>query len=165
SITSEIMMEILRDKESGINMEGGFMTTGSMVSVLPQQPHLPCVHFFTATPDPSRSVFKPFIFVPNITQLLKTRSPTFGHDDPVKKQPRFQSKPDRRHELYKKHESAAVVMETTKGKGKEMLIKIQELEKQKISQMESILQNGCLDTNQVVKLFSQCVDEELKIYS
>ncbi|NXM24261.1 SCRN3 protein, partial [Oxyruncus cristatus] len=54
SITSEIMMEILRDKESGINMEGGFMTTGSMVSVLPQQPNLPCVHYFTGTPDPAR---------------------------------------------------------------------------------------------------------------
>ena len=52
--------------------------------------------------------------MPNVTQLSKTRSPTFGNDDPVKKQPRFQSKPDRRHELYKKHESAAVVMETVK---------------------------------------------------
>ncbi|XP_068263989.1 secernin-3 isoform X3 [Nyctibius grandis] len=155
SITSEIMMEILRDKESGINMEGGFMTTGSMVSVLPQQPNLPCIHFFTGTPDPARSVFKPFIFVPNITQLLKTSSPTFGHDDPVKKQPRFQNKPDRRHELYKKHESAAVVMETIEGKGKEMLKEIQELEKQKRSEMESILQKGCLDINQVVNLFSQ----------
>ncbi|KFQ42257.1 Secernin-3, partial [Nestor notabilis] len=139
SITSEIMMEILRDKESGINMEGGFMTTGSMVSVLPQQPNLPCIHFFTGTPDPARSVFKPFIFVPNVTQLLKTSSPAFGQDDPVKKQPRFQTKPDRRHELYKKHERAAVVMETTEGKGKEMLKEIQELEKQKINEMESIL--------------------------
>lgn len=48
------MMQILRDKESGINMEGGFMTTGSMVSVLPQQPNLPCIHYFTGTPDPAR---------------------------------------------------------------------------------------------------------------
>lgn len=45
-----------------------------------------------------------------------------------------------------------------------MLKEIQELEKQKISQMESILQNQCLDTKQVVNLFSQCVEEELKIY-
>lgn len=52
--------------------------------------------------------------MPNITQLLKTSSPTFGHDDPVKKKPRFLTKPDRRHELYKQHESAAVVMETFK---------------------------------------------------
>ncbi|XP_044273735.1 secernin-3 isoform X2 [Varanus komodoensis] len=114
NITAETMMAILRDKESGINMEGGFMTTGSMVSILPQEPHLPCIHFFTGTPDPDRSVFKPFIFVPNITELLKTSSPVFGLEDPVKKQPRFQTKPDRRHELYRKHESALVMMESSK---------------------------------------------------
>ncbi|XP_039351479.1 secernin-3 [Mauremys reevesii] len=164
NITSEIMMEILRDKESGINMEGGFMTTGSMVSILPQEPNLPCIHFFTGTPDPDRSVFKPFIFVPNITQLLKTSSPTFGHDDPVKKKPRFLTKPDRRHELYKQHESAAVVMETFKEKGKEMLEQIRKLEKEKINKMESILQNRCLDVNQAVNLFSQCVEEEINTY-
>lgn len=50
-------------------------------------------------------------------------------------------------------------------KGKEMLKEIQELEKQKISEMESILQNGCLDVTQVVNLFPRCVEEELKIYS
>lgn len=53
-ITAETMMTILRDKESGINMEGSFMTTGSMVSILPQEPNLPCIHFFTGTPDPDR---------------------------------------------------------------------------------------------------------------
>lgn len=47
-------MDILRDKESGINMEGMFMTTGSMVSVVPKDQNLPGVHFFTATPDPDR---------------------------------------------------------------------------------------------------------------
>lgn len=55
SITAETMMDILRDKESGINMEGMFMTTGSMVSVIPTEPTLPAVHYFTATPDPERS--------------------------------------------------------------------------------------------------------------
>lgn len=48
------MMEILRDKESGINMEGMFMTTGSMVSVVPIDSTLPGVHYFTGTPDPER---------------------------------------------------------------------------------------------------------------
>lgn len=48
-------MSILRDKPSGICMDsGGFCTTGSMVSVLPRDSSLPCIHFFTATPDPSR---------------------------------------------------------------------------------------------------------------
>jgi len=53
-ITAQTMMEILRDKESGINMEGAFMTTASMVSVVPRDPSLPGVHYFTATPDPER---------------------------------------------------------------------------------------------------------------
>lgn len=53
-ITAETMMDILRDKDSGINMEGMFMTTGSMVSVIPRDTSLPGVHYFTATPDPGR---------------------------------------------------------------------------------------------------------------
>lgn len=53
-ITAETMMDILRDKDSGINMEGMFMTTGSMVSVIPRNPSLPGVHYFTASPDPER---------------------------------------------------------------------------------------------------------------
>ncbi|XP_062967551.1 secernin-2 isoform X4 [Cynocephalus volans] len=55
AITAEVMMGILRNKESGICMDsGGFRTTASMVSILPQDPTQPCVHFLTATPDPSR---------------------------------------------------------------------------------------------------------------
>lgn len=53
-ITAQTMMDILRDKDSGINMEGMFMTTGSMVSVIPRDTTLPGVHYFTATPDPER---------------------------------------------------------------------------------------------------------------
>ncbi|XP_074117408.1 secernin-2 isoform X1 [Sminthopsis crassicaudata] len=54
-VTAVTMMGILRNKESGICMDsGGFRTTASMVSVLPQDPSQPCVHFLTATPDPSR---------------------------------------------------------------------------------------------------------------
>lgn len=54
-ITAEVMMGILRNKESGICMDsGGFRTTASMVSILPRDPTQPCIHFLTATPDPSR---------------------------------------------------------------------------------------------------------------
>lgn len=54
-ITAEAMMGILRDQQRGICMDsGGFRTTASMVSVLPRDPARPCVHFLTATPDPSR---------------------------------------------------------------------------------------------------------------
>ncbi|TRZ05599.1 hypothetical protein HGM15179_021508 [Zosterops borbonicus] len=54
-ITAETLMSILRDKASGICADSeGIRTAGSMVSVLPRDPARPCVHFFTATPDPSR---------------------------------------------------------------------------------------------------------------
>uniref|UniRef100_A0A8C5GWB1 Secernin 3 n=1 Tax=Gouania willdenowi TaxID=441366 RepID=A0A8C5GWB1_GOUWI len=113
-INAEAMMEILRDKDSGINMEGMFMTTGSMVSVVPTEPTLPGVHYFTATPDPEKSVFKPFIFVQNALPLKETSSPSYGSDDPVKKKPRFQSKPDRKHQLFVKHKVVAAIIDSYK---------------------------------------------------
>ncbi|KAM4698175.1 secernin-3 isoform 2-T2 [Rhinophrynus dorsalis] len=158
SMTAETMMEILSDKRSGINMEGGFMTTGSMVSILPLDPNQPCCHFFTGTPDPSRSVFKPFIFVPKIQLLTKTVSPTFGPEDPVKCKPRFQIKPDRRHELYKRHETALKAMQ------KEMLEKMKNLEKQKLEEVEFIIKDGSVDKSALGMLFSQCVEDEMKFY-
>ncbi|XP_072332424.1 secernin-3 isoform X1 [Scyliorhinus torazame] len=165
NITIEAMMDILRDKESGINMEGGFMTTGSMASILPMDSNLHCIHFFTGTPYPERSVFKPFIFVQNMRQFLQTSSPSFGPDDPVKKQPRFQTKPDRKHALYKKHEMAAALMEINKGKGSKMLQDIKALEKKQIETAKDVLENGIPDTTKVVHLFSDCVNEEITIYS
>ncbi|XP_053554435.1 secernin-3 isoform X2 [Bombina bombina] len=160
NMTATAMMEILSDKRSGINMEGGFMTTGSMVSILPQDPQQPCCHFFTGTPDPSRSIFKPFIFVPHIEQLVKTASPSFGSKDPVKLTPRFQTKPDRRHELYIKHEKA--LMETSEGKI--ILEQMKNLEKRKVGDVELLLKDANHDKMQLAQLFSSCVEEEIKIY-
>lgn len=58
----------------------------------------------------SRSIFKPFIFVDDVKLVPKVQSPCFGGDDPARKEPRFQEKPDRRHELYKAHEWARAVI-------------------------------------------------------
>ncbi|KAE8580886.1 hypothetical protein XENTR_v10024582 [Xenopus tropicalis] len=158
NMTAEAMIEILSDKRSGVNMEGSFRTTGSMVSILPQDPNQPCCHFFTGTPDPSRSVFKPFIFAPQIEQLPKTASPSFGSDDPVKQLPRFQTRPDRRHELWRKHESAL------KNMGNEMLGKMKNLEKQKLKEVECILNGGDVDPASLAMLFPNSVEDEIKIY-
>ncbi|XP_018584571.1 secernin-3 [Scleropages formosus] len=163
-ITAETMMEILRDKESGINREGIFMTTGSMVSVVPRDPSLPGVHYFTGTPDPERSVFKPFIFVEDIKQLKETCSPSFGPDDPVKKKPRFQSKPNRRHPLFFKHEVVAAIIETNKDRGMKIVQNMRQLEKEKICEMEKYLTSGIEDSTLAVHLFSNTTEEELKIY-
>ncbi|XP_010792819.1 secernin-3 isoform X1 [Notothenia coriiceps] len=166
-ITAETMMDILRDKDSGINMEGMFMTTGSMVSVIPTDPTLPGVHYFTATPDPERSVFKPFIFVKNINAInlpKETTSPSYGADDPVKKKPRFQSKPDRKHELFVKHELVEAIMESFKDRGKKITENMRRLEKEKMTEMEEILSHGIKEPDLLVNLFPRCVQEEMAVY-
>ncbi|XP_029386211.1 secernin-3 [Echeneis naucrates] len=164
-ITGATMMGILRDKNSGINMEGMFMTTGSMVSVIPTNPALPGVHYFTATPDPERSVFKPFIFVEHANDLKATTSPSYGPDDPVKKKPRFQSKPDRKHELFVKHEPVAAIIDTYKDKGKGIKEGMMKLEKEWMTEMEKILTEGVEEPDLFANLFSNCVQEEMAKYS
>ncbi|XP_069558699.1 secernin-3 [Brachyistius frenatus] len=164
-ITAESMMDILRDKDSGINMEGMFMTTGSMVSVIPTNPELPGVHYFTATPDPERSIFKPFIFVKNIRPLEETSSPSFGQDDPVKKKPRFQSKPDRKHKLMVKHELAAAIIESHKERGQKITESLRQLEKETMEKMEKILSDGVDDPDLLVDRFLASVKEEMAVYS
>ena len=62
------MISILRDDQSGICMsaDGGFFhTTGSQVSVLSttnRSNQMNACHFFTGTPNPKTSLFKPFLF-------------------------------------------------------------------------------------------------------
>ncbi|XP_074550950.1 secernin-3 [Halichoeres trimaculatus] len=164
-ITAETMMDILRDKDSGINMEGMFLATGSMVSVVPTDPALPGVHYFTATPDPERSVFKPFIFVDNINPLKETTSPSYGPDDPVKKKPRFQSKPNRKHELFLKHELVSAIIESYKEKGKKITERMRKLEKENMTKMEELLSSGVKEAGPLVNLFSGSVKEEMALYS
>uniref|UniRef100_H3D9G0 Secernin-2 n=1 Tax=Tetraodon nigroviridis TaxID=99883 RepID=H3D9G0_TETNG len=164
SVTAEVMMSILRDKASGICMDsGGFCTTGSMVSILPRDASLPCIHFFTATPDPSRSVFKPFIFSESCTPVLRVVSPQFGTDDPVRKQPRFQNRVDRRHELYKSHQVALSAMETEPDEGLGILEILRELESQCLSEISAML-NGEISGQDLGELFFDCVDAEIKFY-
>eukprot|EP00062_Callorhinchus_milii_P020961 gi/632977183/ref/XP_007905205.1/ PREDICTED: secernin-1 isoform X2 [Callorhinchus milii] len=112
NITVQTLIDVLRHKENNDCADlPPFLVTASMVSVLPQSSDSTCVHFFTATPDPTRSIFKPFIFVDNVKLVPKAQSPSFGDEDPAKQEPRFQSRPDRRHDLYKAHNGARSVME------------------------------------------------------
>lgn len=57
NITVETMFDLLRNKAEGISVDSdSFLTTASMVSILPQNLTSPCIHFFTGTPDPSKYV-------------------------------------------------------------------------------------------------------------
>ncbi|KAF1580880.1 Secernin-2, partial [Eudyptes moseleyi] len=165
-ITAETFMAILRDKASGICVDSeGFRTAGSMVSVLPRDPTLPCVHFFTATPDPSRSVFKPFVFVAGLKPAPQVRSPTF-RDDPAKKVPRFQSTVDRRHELYRRHQAALELMEKDQERGQKLLQTLRDLEKQGLEGMNALLAGMVAPRpEELADLFFDCVEAEMKFYT
>ncbi|XP_060704715.1 secernin-2 [Hemiscyllium ocellatum] len=166
SIQAETIMDILRDKESGICVDSETIcTTGSMVSILPQDAGLPCVHFFTATPDPSRSVFKPFIFINDVMPVPMVISPNYGDDDPVRKQPRFQRKLDRRHELYQAHQQARAVMESGQEDGAKLHQTMQNLERQALNAIKNMLTSGgTFDPEEMTDLFFDCVDTEIKFY-
>ncbi|XP_072552204.1 secernin-2 isoform X1 [Salminus brasiliensis] len=161
SVTAEVMMNILRDKPSGICMDSeGFRTTGSMVSILPRDATMPCIHFFTATPDPSRSVFKPFIFSESMSPVTLVMSPQYGPDDPVRTQPRFQNKVDRKHELYKAHQAA---LEASPDAGASLQETMRFLESQCLQEIEAMLR-GEVEGQELGDLFFDCVDTEIKFY-
>ncbi|XP_074782639.1 secernin-2 isoform X2 [Athene noctua] len=165
-ITAETFMSILRDKASGICVDSeGFRTAGSMVAVLPRDPAVPCVHFFTATPDPSRSVFKPFVFVAGLKPAPQVRSPTF-RDDPAKQIPRFQSAVDRRHQLYRRHQAALELMETDQEQGQKLLQTLRDLEKQGLEGMNALLEGTVTPSpEELADLFFDCVEAEMKFYT
>ncbi|XP_029445064.1 secernin-1 [Rhinatrema bivittatum] len=166
SITMEAMIKVLRDKGSGICVDSdSFLTTASMVSILPQSGNSPCVHFFTGTPDPSRSIFKPFIFADDVKPVPKAQSPLLGDEDPVKKVPRFQEKADRRHELYRAHERARSITEEEEEQGQKLMKIMLDLERQGLEAMEDVLScREILDPDEIADLFYDCVDTEIKFY-
>ncbi|XP_033914456.1 secernin-1-like [Acipenser ruthenus] len=165
-LTVQTVIDALRDKETGVCVDSeSLLTTASMVSVLPQSTASPCVHFFTATPDPARSIFKPFIFVDDVKLVPQAQSPCFGEVDPVKIQPRFESKVDRRHELYKAHEWALTVIDSEEEPGQKLKETMLDLEKQGLQAMEDmLLSTEPLDPAEVADLFYDCVDTEIKFY-
>ncbi|XP_042529970.1 secernin-2 isoform X4 [Dipodomys spectabilis] len=167
AITAEVMMDILRSKESGICMDsGGFRTTASMVSILPQDPSQPCVHFLTATPDPSRSVFKPFIFGLGAAQVPQVLSPTFGDQDPVRILPRFQTQVDRRHTLYRGHQAAVELMESGQERGQQLWQKQRDLEQEGLEIARGLLTSEQTPASQQLgSLFQAFVERESQLYA
>ncbi|KAJ8313516.1 hypothetical protein KUTeg_008077 [Tegillarca granosa] len=161
------MFQILRDEDSGICMSGSFTSTGSQVSLLtPPTSSSPCCHWFTATPNPKWSIYKPFIFCPGASVGDVTKSPQYGADDPVRKIPRFQTQVDRQHKLNKGHENLLKLLEKEDPSGKMVLKNIQELETKCLEDMDEILKNfdekSCTKVSQI---FDHMCNIELNFYS
>ncbi|XP_025095928.1 secernin-2-like isoform X3 [Pomacea canaliculata] len=161
------MFKILRDEESGICMtDGGFVSTGSQVSVLsPQGSPSPCCHWFTATPNPLTSIYKPFIFTSKAAIGTSTLSPDFGEEDPARKSPRFQSQVDRRHALYRGHETLRDMLGREDPKGMALLENLRELEEKCVEDMEETL--ICWQEENAAKvahIFQHMANLELNFY-
>ena len=153
------MINILRDKDSNIcrDCSDAFPTASSQVSILSTIPSFTgspkSVHWFTGTPDPQFSYFKPFIFHPTVTVTSdKTKSPSDGAD--------------RRHTLYRRHEEFYERLRTD-GDLQQTLRQIENL---CIDELEQVLiRTGSEDetadeTNEIHCLFSDSVESELRFY-
>ena len=160
-------MSILRDDEQGICRTGLTSSTmGSQVSVLSAAADTPDCHWFTATPNPRCSVFKPFIFCPGVATGANTTSPDYGDEDPAKVTPRFQSAVDRRHKLYSMHEKFLLQMKENNAKNHGLIIStLANLEEQCVADIDQFLEGSTKDNlEEVQELFKDIVETEIKFY-
>lgn len=137
------MFQILRDKDSGICMPLGScsVTASSQVSLL--FAGRPSAHWFTGTPDPSVSVFKPFVFTP----CVKISHHTVAQEG------------EKEHTLYKLH-SAAVSSKPT------ALEQLREMEATCTEETTTFIQNFSEDSvlSELDELFKDVVETEVKFY-
>lgn len=149
------MTELLRNKVSGIcrSNTDPYPTASSQVSVISANiSQRPSVHWFTGTPDPQYSYFKPFIFHPKVKLASeKTKSPTMPADD---------STVDLRHVLYKRHEDFYERLQNDN----ELHQTLRQIECLCIDELESMLKNYYDNENEIDNLFSDSVESELRFY-
>ncbi|XP_039763683.1 secernin-3 [Pararge aegeria] len=141
------MFNILRHKESGIcrSCDDTFPTQGSQVSSL--STNTMSVHWFTATPDPSVSYFKPFVFTPNAQVSSLTESP---------------KEPKREHNLYKLHDQHVVRANNDKVSNS-----LREMEQGCLSEIEYFIQKyeqSEKTIDELDNLMKKCVEAEVKLY-
>jgi secernin len=155
------MFHVLRDTDSCICLTGpSSATVGSQVSRLPHDTHKPAIHWFTATPNPLASVFKPFTFTSSTLRhnsFHLTTSPDFGTNDPVRVKPRFMSSVDRSHQLYRKHSEVVHPLDSS-NVNRSVVKQLMMLEKR----MLTITETADLADKD---MFGESVNEEMKIYS
>ncbi len=167
AFTLTSMMDILRNQESGICRVGksGSATTGSMVCVLyPAGANSTSHHWFTATPNPSCSVFKPFIFCANVVPCSLTVSPSYGAEDPAKVKPRFQKQVDRKHALYKGHQNIKPLPGDDVNTS--VLDILKSMENQCIDGVQEYLKEfGNSKNDEFSDLFKDTVETEYKFYN
>ncbi|XP_022904709.2 secernin-3 [Onthophagus taurus] len=138
------MFCILRDTESEIcrPADSSCATQGAQVSTLTNDK--PSAHWFTATPDPSKSVFKPFVFTPNVSISKHTKCPEDEKTSP--------------HTLYSLHSAAM------KSKGNEVQDLLLNMEATCVRELDDVLSNTGSDLSELDELLKDCVETEVKFY-
>ncbi|KAK3587955.1 hypothetical protein CHS0354_014471 [Potamilus streckersoni] len=161
-VAAEHLFRVLRDSETSINFNGELLTVGSQVSTLSSpNSNIPHCHWFTATPDPDSSVFKPFIFCPGVQIGPWTVSPSYGE------RPRnsFQTSHDRRHALYKAHEKGRQLMDSGTTVGQKLKSTMKHIEDHCVREVTEFLQNfNESDICEVHDLFNDVCESETKFY-
>lgn len=160
------MMKILRDGPSGICMgcDGSFVSTSSQVSVLHGGGGCQDIHYFTGTPDPEYSAFKPWIFIENVT-VLSTTSHLSGVKSP-------EGGRNGKHALYKEHEKCYRMLVKSK-KLKESLMEVENgwiaMTKKLVDDYKYAVGKDDDKEKRVImeqlwNLFDSCVTQELEFY-
>ena len=139
------MFKILRDEDGGIcMMDGGFITSGSQVSVLmPPSSPSPGVHWFTGTPNPSTSIYKPFFFGPGadvggVTVSMTEKDGASGTEPGCKDK---EGDNQGAHALYRGHRRLCNLMDNHEEKGHSVLGQLHQLENKCAEDVDDILAN------------------------
>ena len=103
----------------------------------------PSVHWFTATPDPSVSVYKPFIFSPNAVISNHTKCPDSDKTAP--------------HTLYSLHSEAV-------KKGGDVQSLLRTMEADCVKELDAVLADVGEDLSEFDELLKDCVETEVKFY-
>ncbi|XP_070250212.1 secernin-2 isoform X3 [Myotis yumanensis] len=97
-------------------------------------------------------------------QAPQVLSPTFGAQDPVRTAPRFQTRVDRRHALYRGHQEALGLMEREQDLGQQLRQKQRDLEQEGLEAVRGLLA-GAPPPQELGGLFQAFVERESQAYA
>lgn len=159
NISSKDVLEAIREIEVGglCSSPEKYIPVSSQMSVLPASSDSPCCHWFTATPFPSKSLFKPFIFCRNASVGNEATFPT--HLD------RSAAKCDGEHALYTAHREFLERLKQRDAKADHVLQQLRELEANCLQDVDDIMQNyDASDSSKVSAIFSHIANLEVNFY-
>lgn len=134
-----------------------YIPVSSQMSVLPASSDSPCCHWFTGTPFPSKSLFKPFIFCENASVGNEVTFST--HPD------HSAAKSDGEHALYTAHREFLERLKQRDAKADHVLQQLRELEANCLQDVDDIMQNyDASDSSKVSAIFSHIASLEVNFY-